>query len=161
MARVPQRLDDGIYQPGQALALAVITLEYAGTPACVRRACAHLIREGRLQSLPRGPVGPGIYVRAVPGHTPRSSTLTGLRGRPFMSSAMVLSTPAPRQPYAKSLEVPHPVSNTVTSDFTVRGCSVALPPDTVPTAVPEASFGGRETETAGVYAADGDGGLRP
>ncbi|MFJ9547888.1 hypothetical protein [Streptomyces erythrochromogenes] len=63
VARIREGLDRGDYVPGQPLALAVIALEYGGPSARPRRACRPLIREGLLQSLPRGPLGPGIYVR--------------------------------------------------------------------------------------------------
>lgn len=66
-ARIRQGLADGDYAPGQPLALAVIALEYGGWEARPRRACRPLIREGLLQSLPRGPLGPGVYVRPTPG----------------------------------------------------------------------------------------------
>lgn len=66
-ARIRQGLDGGDYAPGQPLALAVIALEYGGPSARPRRACRPLIREGLLQSLPHGPLGPGIYVRPLSG----------------------------------------------------------------------------------------------
>lgn len=66
-ARIRQGLDGGDYVPGQPLALAVIALEYGSPSARPRRACRPLIREGLLQSLPRGPLGPGIYVRPLSG----------------------------------------------------------------------------------------------
>ncbi|MFD8978555.1 hypothetical protein [Streptomyces sp. NPDC059564] len=64
-ARIREGLDRGDYVPGQPLALAVIALEYGGPSTRPRRACRPLIHEGLLQSLPRGPLGPGIYVRPV------------------------------------------------------------------------------------------------
>ncbi|MEV6681212.1 hypothetical protein AB0N09_30740 [Streptomyces erythrochromogenes] len=73
---IRRRIDADDYRPDQALPLGVLALDPRTSAGDVLRACRCLIREGLLQSLPRGPHGPGVYVRRAPstsGHRAEAS----------------------------------------------------------------------------------------
>ncbi|MFB7781434.1 hypothetical protein ACFC1D_01815 [Streptomyces vinaceus] len=57
------------YQPGSALPMGLIAHDCKVPVAHVRRASRPLIRSGLLQFRPRGPHGPGLYVRRQPAVT--------------------------------------------------------------------------------------------